>query len=76
MNKKQKKMLIRIIIAGVLMIGFKILSAFVDIPTVILFIMYMVPYLVMALIYIVLVLIISFAIKLMERSLRRSDRRN
>ena len=46
MNKKQKKMLIRIIIAGVLMIGFKILSAFVDIPKVILFIMYMVPYLV------------------------------
>lgn len=37
---------------------------------------FMVPYLVMALIYIVLVLIISFAIKLMERSLRRSDRRN
>ena len=37
---------------------------------------FMVPYLVMALIYIILVLIISFAIKLMERSLRRSDRRN
>ena len=46
MNKKQKKMLIRIIIAAVLMIGFKILSTFVDIPTVILFIMYMVPYVV------------------------------
>ena len=46
MNKKQKKMLTRIIIAAVLMIAFKVISTFVDIPTVILFIMYMVPYLV------------------------------
>ena len=37
---------------------------------------FMVPYLVMALIYIVLVLIISAGIKNMERSLRKSDRRN
>ncbi len=37
---------------------------------------FMVPYIVMALIYIVLVLIISFAIRLMERSLGKSDRRN
>ena len=37
---------------------------------------FMVPYIVMALIYIVMVLIISFVIKLMERSLGRSDRRN
>ena len=37
---------------------------------------FMVPYLVMALVYIVLVLIISLAIKLMERSLKKSDRRN
>lgn len=37
---------------------------------------FMVPYLVMALIYIVLVLLISLGIKLMERSLRRSDRRH
>ncbi len=37
---------------------------------------FMVPYLVMALIYIVLVLIISLGIKLMERSLRKSDRRH
>ena len=37
---------------------------------------FMVPYLVMALIYIALVLLISLGIKLMERSLRRSDRRN
>ena len=37
---------------------------------------FMVPYLVMALVYIVLVLIISLAIKRMERSLRKSDRRN
>lgn len=37
---------------------------------------FMVPYLVMAIIYIVLVLIISAGIKIMERSLRKSDRRN
>jgi polar amino acid transport system permease protein len=37
---------------------------------------FMVPYLVMALIYIVLVLIISIGIRIMERSLARSDRRN
>ena len=37
---------------------------------------FMVPYIVMALIYIVLVLIISAGIKIMERSLRKSDRRN
>jgi polar amino acid transport system permease protein len=36
---------------------------------------FMVPYIVMALIYIVLVLIISLAIRLMERSLGKSDRR-
>ena len=35
---------------------------------------FMVPYLVMALIYIVLVLFISLLIKIMERSLRKSDR--
>ena len=39
MNKKQKKMLTRIIIAAVLMIAFKVISTFVDIPTVVLFIM-------------------------------------
>lgn len=37
---------------------------------------FMVPYIVMAFIYIVLVLIISLTIKLMERSLGKSDRRN
>ncbi len=37
---------------------------------------FMVPYLVMALIYIVIVLLISFGIKMMERSLKKSDRRN
>ena len=37
---------------------------------------FMVPYLVMAVIYIVLVLLISLGIKIMERSLRKSDRRN
>lgn len=34
----------------------------------------MVPYLVMAIIYIVLVMVISALVKLMERSLRKSDR--
>lgn len=37
---------------------------------------FMVPYLVMAVIYIVLVMLISLLIKLMERSLKKSDRRN
>ena len=37
---------------------------------------FMVPYIVMALIYMVLILIISLGIKIMERSLRKSDRRN
>lgn len=37
---------------------------------------FMVPYLVMALIYIVLVVLITLGIKLMERGLARSDRRN
>lgn len=37
---------------------------------------FMVPYLAMALIYIVLVMAIAFLIKVMERSLRKSDRRN
>ena len=37
---------------------------------------FMVPYLVMALIYIVLVLIISLMVKLLERSLKKRDRRN
>jgi len=37
---------------------------------------FMVPYLPMAIIYIVMVLIISEAVKYMERSLRKSDKRN
>ncbi|MEN3005708.1 amino acid ABC transporter permease [Dehalobacterium formicoaceticum] len=37
---------------------------------------FMVPYLVMAIIYIVLVALASMLIRLMERSLRKSDRRN
>lgn len=37
---------------------------------------FMVPYLVMAMIYIVLVLLITIGIKLLERSLKKSDRRN
>lgn len=37
---------------------------------------FMVPYLVMAIIYIVIVCVISLGIKIMERSLRKSDRRS
>lgn len=37
---------------------------------------FMVPYLVMAFIYVFIVLLISLCIKMMERSLRKSDRRN
>ena len=37
---------------------------------------FMVPYLVMAAIYIALVVVISMMVKLMERSLKKSDRRN
>lgn len=37
---------------------------------------FMVPYLVMALIYVILVLIITLGIKLMERSLKKSERHN
>ncbi|MBQ4613038.1 MAG: amino acid ABC transporter permease [Clostridia bacterium] len=37
---------------------------------------YLMPYLAMALIYIVLVALISLGIRIMERSLRKSDRRN
>lgn len=37
---------------------------------------FMVPYLVMAMIYIVMVMAIALLIKIMERSLRKSDRRN
>jgi ABC-type amino acid transport system permease subunit len=37
---------------------------------------FMVPYLAMALIYIVLVMAIAFLVRIMERSLRKSDRRN
>ena len=36
----------------------------------------MIPYLVMALIYIVMVLLITLGIHLMERSLKKSDRRH
>lgn len=37
---------------------------------------FMVPYLIMAVIYIILVLLITLGIRLMERSLKKSDRRN
>ena len=37
---------------------------------------FMVPYLAMAIIYILIIMLISFGIKLMERGLKRSDRRS
>lgn len=37
---------------------------------------FMVPYLVMAVIYIVIVMLISLGVRMLERSLRKSDRRN
>lgn len=37
---------------------------------------FMIPYITMAVIYIVIVMLISLGIKIMERSLRKSDRRN
>lgn len=37
---------------------------------------FMVPYIVMAFIYIILILVISLLVKLLERSLKKSDRRN
>ncbi len=37
---------------------------------------FMVPYLVMALIYIALILVVTLLVKLLERSLKKSDRRN
>jgi polar amino acid transport system permease protein len=37
---------------------------------------FMVPYLAMALIYIVMVMIIAMLVRIMERSLRKSDRNN
>ena len=77
MSRKQKKMLVRIIVTAVLFAGLFVFEKFVPITSRILRLaVYMVPYLVMALIYIVLVLIISAGIKLMERGLAKSDRRN
>ena len=46
MNKKQKKVLIRVIIAGVLVIGLAILEHFVNINHYVMFGLYMVPYLI------------------------------
>ncbi len=37
---------------------------------------FMVPYIVMALIYIALILVVTLLVKLLERSLKKSDRRN
>lgn len=44
MNKKQKKMLIRIIISAVLMIVLKVIGGIISIPNIVMFILYMVPY--------------------------------
>ena len=72
MNKKQKKVLIRIIVAVALLI----ILSFVPAEGWLQLALYMIPYLVMALIYIVLVLLITLGIHLMERSLKKSDRRH
>ena len=44
MNKKQKKMLARIIISSVLMIVLKVIGGIISIPNIVMFILYMVPY--------------------------------
>ena len=44
MNKKQKKMLTRIIISSVLMIVLKVIGGIISIPNIVMFILYMVPY--------------------------------
>lgn len=44
MNKKQKKMLIRIIVSAVLMIVLKVIGGIISIPNIVMFILYMVPY--------------------------------
>lgn len=46
MNKKQKKVLIRIIVAAVLMIGFSILTSLVSMERWLAFLLFMIPYLV------------------------------
>ncbi len=46
MNKKQKKVLYRIIISSVLLIALQILLHFVEIPVIVQFVLYMVPYIV------------------------------
>ena len=45
MTKKQKKMLLRIIIAAVLMIVLGIMDEFLEVPRIVMFVLYMVPYL-------------------------------
>ncbi len=46
MNKKQKKVLYRIIISSVLLIVLQILLHFVEVPVIVQFVLYMVPYIV------------------------------
>ena len=46
MNKKQKKILYRIIISSVLLIVLQILLHFVEVPVIVQFVLYMVPYIV------------------------------
>ena len=46
MNKKQKKVLYRIIIASVLLAALQILLHFVEVPVIVQFVLYMVPYIV------------------------------
>ena len=44
MNKKQKKILIRIIVAAVLMAALKIFTSYVELNVVLLFVLWMIPY--------------------------------
>lgn len=46
MNKKQKKVLYRIIVSSVLLIALQILLHFVELPVIVQFVLYMVPYII------------------------------
>ena len=70
MNKKQKKVFTRIIVAAVLMVVLSLLP----IDGWLKFVLFMIPYLVMAFLYIVIVATIAFFIKLTERRLARNER--
>ncbi|MGN0316971.1 MAG: heavy metal translocating P-type ATPase [Lachnospira sp.] len=46
MNKKQKKMLLRIILAAVLVLGIKVAERFIELPKLVCFVLYMFPYII------------------------------